>query len=358
MDNKGLMSILGIFLILGIGGFLTVPGCITFSNNTLIGGGGSVEKNTSDSGLIINASNEKIIKLKNTFELLFKLQTNQNITLKYVNYSDNEQHLTINFALPDGTPFSIITSRNVEYIYGNTQTVMSVDAFHAQAQNLQAQMEEMSKNTSTKIIKSDKPVVELFVMSYCPYGLQMQKAVIPVYELLGNKINFSTKFVYYLMHGEKEAWENTRQYCIEKEQPEKYIAYLKCFLNSSNSTKCIEDAEINKSTVGECINKADQEFGINNSLTNKSTWLNGRYPLYNVHSVSNKAYDVGGSPTLIINGVVVNTGRAPEQVKDAICNAFNVVPAECNTTLSTEAQSPGFGYDTGLGASHGGGCEA
>ena len=48
-------------------------------------------------------------------------------------------------------------------------------------------------STSTTVPKSDKPLVELFVMAYCPYGTQAEKGLIPVIELLGDKIDASIK---------------------------------------------------------------------------------------------------------------------------------------------------------------------
>jgi len=49
-------------------------------------------------------------------------------------------------------------------------------------------------------------------MSYCPYGTQIEKGILPVINALGNKIKFSLKFVDYAMHGKKEIDENSRQY--------------------------------------------------------------------------------------------------------------------------------------------------
>src|SRR3989344_4506953 len=49
--------------------------------------------------------------------------------------------------------------------------------------------------------KTEKPGVELYVFTYCPYGLQMEKAVLPVVELLGDKINFRIRQIG-AMHGE------------------------------------------------------------------------------------------------------------------------------------------------------------
>jgi len=62
--------------------------------------------------------------------------------------------------------------------------------------------------------KTDKPEVELFVMSYCPYGTQMEKGILPAFDTLGDTVDAELKFVDYAMHGEKEVKENLRQYCI------------------------------------------------------------------------------------------------------------------------------------------------
>lgn len=69
---------------------------------------------------------------------------------------------------------------------------------------------------ATNAPKSDKPTVQLFVMSYCPYGLQEEKGLIPAVQALGNKINFKLEFVSYSMHGQKEVNENLLQYCIDQ----------------------------------------------------------------------------------------------------------------------------------------------
>ena len=73
--------------------------------------------------------------------------------------------------------------------------------------------------------KRETPEVDLFVMAYCPYGTQTEKAFLPVLELLGDKIDFNLRFVYYAMHGKKELDEQLRQYCIQKEQKSKKRTY-------------------------------------------------------------------------------------------------------------------------------------
>jgi hypothetical protein len=199
----------------------------------------------------------------------------------------------------------------------------------------------------TDVPKSDKPEVELFIMSYCPFGLQMQKATLPVMELLGDKADIEVKFVYYIMHGLKEIEENNRQYCIQKEQAEKAIDYMKCFTESDDYEACLASAEIDTAKLDACIAAADEEFGITAAYEDEASWLSGRFPLYNVHKELNDQYGVRGSPTMVIIGTVVSVTRSPEAIKQAICDAFNTAPEECSQELSTQASSSGFGGGTG-----------
>lgn len=205
-------------------------------------------------------------------------------------------------------------------------------------------------------VKRDKPDVKLFVMSYCPFGLQAEKALLPVINLLKDKADIGVYFVNYIMHEKKEIDENLRQYCIQQEQREKYSAYLSCFVQDGNFDKCLSETGIDKGKMDSCISATDQQFKITEQYNDKSTWLNGQFPKFDVQGELNKQYQVSGSPTIVINDKVVNTGnRSPEEFKKAICDAFTTAPEECNQTLSSDAASSGFGG--GTGSTSGGSCQ-
>ena len=188
---------------------------------------------------------------------------------------------------------------------------------------------------STEVPKSDKPVVELFVMSYCPYGTQAEKGILPAIALLGNKVDFKLRTVDYILHGEKEDLENKRELCIREEQgQDKLNKYLVCILNSTDTqapadvSACEKKAGINSAKLQTCLKtKADDYFAAD--------------------SVLSKGYGVRGSPTLIINGVESNAGRSPASYLQGICDAFTSAPSECNEQLSSSTPSAGFGYQTG-----------
>ena len=203
---------------------------------------------------------------------------------------------------------------------------------------------EKTTQPSQDIQKTDKPEVDLYVMSYCPYGTQIEKGILPVVDLLGDKANVNIKFVNYAMHGKKEVDENLRQYCIQQKYPDNYYAYLQCFLKKGDSPSCIEEQGFDKNVLDECTASADKQFGITADFEDKSSWSGGRYPKFAIYDAENQKYGVRGSPTLIINGKQVNSARDSNSLKNTICDAFTTKPEECNTDLPTASPSPGFGF--------------
>ncbi|MFC2143476.1 hypothetical protein ACFLQN_03690 [Candidatus Aenigmatarchaeota archaeon] len=210
----------------------------------------------------------------------------------------------------------------------------------------------------TEIPKSDKPIVELFVMSHCPYGTQAEKGIIPVVNLLGDKIDFSLKYVYYAMHPTQgEVEEQLLQYCIQEENNDKFLDYLACFLEAGDTNDCLGRVGIARADLETCISETDEQFEIMTNLEDTSLWLNGRFPQFNIHKDLNEQYGIGGSPSLVVNGLKVSSGRAPAALQSIICSAFNTPPEECSEQLDAANPSPGFGYTPGsVAASDAGVC--
>ena len=186
------------------------------------------------------------------------------------------------------------------------------------------------------IVKSDKPEVELFVMTHCPYGTQAEKGMVPVFELLGDKIDSSIKFVHYFLHDPEED-ETPIQVCIREEQGEKFNDYLSCFLEDGDSDRCLTETGIDKTKLDVCVSGKAEDY-------------------YAADSALSEGYGVRGSPTLVINGVIANSGRSPAAYLETICSAFNTAPEECNEVLNTANPSAGFGYTASAGGSTGAQC--
>ena len=180
--------------------------------------------------------------------------------------------------------------------------------------------------------KNSGPTMQVFVMSYCPYGLQMMKGMLPAWRLLGEKANFELRFVSYTMHGVKEDTENSRMICIREEQSSKLVDYLECFTDSGDANSCILTAGIDKSSLEDCMDSRASGY----METDKAL---------------NTQYGVQGSPTIVIEGKEAQINRDPESVKKAICDAFTSKPSECSQTLSTASPSPGFGSSSSSSSS-------
>ncbi|MFA5777800.1 MAG: hypothetical protein WC906_05195 [Parcubacteria group bacterium] len=192
-------------------------------------------------------------------------------------------------------------------------------------------------------VKNAVPEVELFVMSQCPYGVQAEKGILPAIQKLGSKVNFKLKFVDYILHGQKEFDENLNQYCIQKEEPGKLSNYLSCYNISGDSAKCSNQAKINKTKITSCVNATDKSLGLTEKFKS-----NSQNPPFGVDADLNEKYGVQGSPTLVVNGTVINSGRDSASYLKAICSGFENQPAECSAALSSTAPAAGFGDGTAV----------
>ena len=170
-------------------------------------------------------------------------------------------------------------------------------------------------------------------------------------------------YVDYLMHGEIEAEENLREYCIQEIAPEKYLDYMYCFLegdgddssgyikNGNDVDTCLAEVGINTAELEVCITETDEEYGVTEALNGEAT-----YPVFDIETELNDEYGVQGSPTLVINGVVISSSRDPQSYLDSICSAFTDAPEVCETAeLSSEPPSAYFGWGV-TGATSAGSC--
>jgi hypothetical protein len=174
----------------------------------------------------------------------------------------------------------------------------------------------------------NKPVIELFVMAHCPFSMQAEKGILPVIELLGNKVDFKIRYLDYAMHGEEEKKETFRQICIREEQSDKYYNYMECFWKDGNYSSCLASSKIDTRKLDQCFfNRAKDYYAKDVNIS--------------------KENGITGTPTLIVNGA--ETEFAPRSSANSlriICSKFNKIPDECFSCLSGENPFPGFGdYD-------------
>jgi len=183
-------------------------------------------------------------------------------------------------------------------------------------------------------------------MSFCPYGVQAENAMIPVVNLLGNKTDIKIKFIVNVqgdtidtvqsLHGLNEAKEDARQLAIMQLYPDKYWQYLEQF-NAQCYSKASDSAALEA-----CWKQIATTLGMNASKIEETAYGSEGIALLKQNAQDADENSVTGSPTLIINGVKYSGSRTAEAFKQAICNAFSTAPSECSQQLSsTTGQTSG-----------------
>jgi len=193
------------------------------------------------------------------------------------------------------------------------------------------------KKNCSDIKKEDSPLLQAFVVSYCPFGLQMQRLLSEIIEKIpASSNNIKVRYIGDIskdnissMHGQQEADENLVQICIREEQPDKYWKYVSCFARSGGSDDCLNSSEIDGGKLEECTTQKNRGF---------------KYAEQDFAIADN--FGASGSPTLILNNETVSEfdfgGRTDEAVKKLLCCGFSSKPDFCSQNLNTSKVATGF----------------
>lgn len=194
--------------------------------------------------------------------------------------------------------------------------------------------------------KTEEPNVKLFIMSFCPFGNQAEELMMPVVELLGEKVDIEPHYVIYSnyggggpeycedednkycsMHGIQELHQGVRELCVYKYQKERFWDFLK-EINKNCSSQ-------NADTCWEAVAK---NMGIDVQKI-KDCQKNETLSLLEEELALNKKYGVGGSPQLFINDLEYKGERNSEGYKTGVCAAFQDPPEECQKDLGNDGGS-------------------
>ena len=119
---------------------------------------------------------------------------------------------------------------------------VEVVALHTKDVDHSRQPMNLEELLTARVARTGKPTLELFVMSYCPYGVQAEDKLIPIVKEFGDKIDFKLQFIaqekeessaqditpFTSLHGYPEVAENIRQLLIVQEYPDRYLDYILC----------------------------------------------------------------------------------------------------------------------------------
>jgi glutaredoxin len=165
--------------------------------------------------------------------------------------------------------------------------------------------------------------VDLYVMSQCPYGVQVENNFRDVLALLGPYLTFRIDYIgkddngqLSSMHGPDEVQGDLAQVCAQKHAP-KYFDLILCQNKAmkevgSNWEACADEVGIEKKNIAKCLGGDEGKKLLSESFARA------------------QAAGAKGSPTLMIGGQKHEGGRKPADLMKAICGKFTgTVPAEC-----------------------------
>jgi glutaredoxin len=189
------------------------------------------------------------------------------------------------------------------------------------------------------LVKSAVPTVDLYVMSFCPYGVQAENSMAPVVNLLQKKADITVRYIASVngdtinsvssLHGLNEAKEDVRQLCIAKYYPESFWSYL-----TKVNDQCYPLA-MNETALDACWKGAATGLGMNVTTIESCAYGQEGIELLRSDATLAKQGGITASPSLFINGQKYMGTRSADAFKVAICNAFETPPAECSVNLTS-----------------------
>ena len=175
-----------------------------------------------------------------------------------------------------------------------------IDHTHTLRNSFEEQLKRRIKQSPSR------PKVELWVMSYCPFGTQAESKILPVIQEYKNQVDFQLRFIasetdhsesetdvskiFRSLHGREEVLENIRQLLIEKYHPEKHFDYILC------------RARDIKAPWKECTEK----LGIDTNKIDKLSQSQEGINLLRENIKQETPFRISSSPTLLLDSRMIN----------------------------------------------------
>jgi len=255
----------------------------------------------------------------------------RNMTAKVIKKEDDSQSGLYKVQIDiQGQKIDAYISRNGHYLF-------------PQAINLQPK--------TTPIPQTEKPIVRLFVMAFCPFGNQAENAIIPVAKLLGSSIDFHINYIvshdqngkWNSLHGSQELNQDIREICVENNQPSKFLDFVEGInkgCSAKNADQCwqkiAQKVGLDEKEVTNCQNKQKDTL-----LQQETKLADKEYPVEDPFKMQGQEKaTITASPTLVINNVIYTGSRGSQDYLAAICSAFKNPPSQCKTKISQQNSAP------------------
>ncbi|NYZ79082.1 thioredoxin domain-containing protein [Candidatus Micrarchaeota archaeon] len=273
----------------------------------------------SDKNCIVCDPSQIVSTLQSRFEM-------NNLSIKNVDYSSDEGKALVQQFNLTGVPAYIFNSSIVSHSgYSSlSQYLRKVGSSYLLLVQPVKLVNVVERNNT----------VQLFVMSWCPYGTAAEIAMnellnaIPDLKFLGLYFiaTESGNGTFTSLHGQGEVEENLRQVCVIRYyNTSTLFNYLVCVdanvANSSNMWRqCATNSKMDVAKIGNC-----------------STGDEGKALLQDNIKLAN-SMSIYSSPTLIMNNNTMFNAVSAEQMRQVVCG-YNPALAGCNKTLSGQGTS-------------------
>lgn len=179
-----------------------------------------------------------------------------------------------------------------------------------------------SSGPDVKNLAAGAVKVDFYIMSKCPYGIQVENGIKPVLDKLGNNVDFSINYIadfdgtsFRSLHGDTEVKGDIVTLCAAKYNPTKYMDMVICMAQNSggipdNWEGCATGLNIDK--IKACYTGAEGQQMLKDSIA------------------KSQAVQATGSPTMYVNGKLYNGQRDAQSFMSAICSSFASKPAACS----------------------------
>ncbi len=211
--------------------------------------------------------------------------------------------------------------------------------------------EERQEFLETLGITGDKPVVDLFVMSFCPYGNIAEELFEPVYQNLGDSFILRPRYIVYSNYG-----GGGPSYCIDEDS--KYCSMHgigerkqdireECVLYNDGVGKWFEfimeiNAECNAGNIEDCWTDVAESIDLDPEEIEACYEENKvKYSEENLKMM--ELLGASGSPAIYINGETYNGARTSQAYQDAICAVMEEEAEGCTKTIAESGEPASVG---------------
>jgi predicted DsbA family dithiol-disulfide isomerase len=168
--------------------------------------------------------------------------------------------------------------------------------------------------------------IELFVMSQCPYGVQVMTTMADVMKDIGDNVDVKFEFIgddlgngqFKSMHGDAEVQGNLLEICAQKLEPAKYMAFFSCLNKNYRQLPqgweaCATEAQIDQAKIKACFEGDEGKKLLAESFKTA------------------KDKKATGSPTIFLAGERYSGGREKVDFLRVVCDKLSTKPQVCST---------------------------